>query len=323
MAKKYCSWDVADIKRAIGAFRRGDMGLNQAAERYEVPKATLSRHEKNQNKIVNEDVKFYGGMSCLGGHLEKELVDHCLTLEERFFGLTMNELRQLAFELAEANGIAHNFFKDEKMAGKKWYYLFMKRHPELSPRQPESTSMARAQAFNKPRVEAFLQMLGDLYDKYKVTPVRLYNMDETSLSVQDGQRKILGRRGKKQIRALTSQESGESSTCVVCCSAAGNFIPTMVIYKRKRMKPELTNGGPPGAVYSCQEKGWMSNEGFISWIEHFINSVKTTKENSVILVLDWACNTYQKFGSNYDGSRSWSCNGFSPPPHTAHTGCSR
>ena len=142
MAKKYCSWDVADIKRAIGAFRRGDMGLNQAAERYEVPKATLSRHEKNQNKIVNEDVKFYGGMSCLGGHLEKELVDHCLTLEERFFGLTMNELRELAFELAEANGIAHNFFKDEKMAGKKWYYLFMKRHPELSPRQPESTSMA-------------------------------------------------------------------------------------------------------------------------------------------------------------------------------------
>ena len=94
MAKKYCSWDVADMERAIGAIRRGytQRGLNQAAERYEVPRATLSRHEKNQNKIANEDVKFHGGMSCLGGDLEKELVDHCLTLEERFFGLTMNEL---------------------------------------------------------------------------------------------------------------------------------------------------------------------------------------------------------------------------------------
>ena len=51
-------------------------------------------------------------------------------------------------------------------------------------------------------------------------------MDETSLStVQNGQRKILGHRGKKQIGALTSQERGESSTCVVWCSAAGNFIP--------------------------------------------------------------------------------------------------
>ena len=41
----------------------------------------------------------------------------------------------------------------------------------------------------------------------------------------------------------------------------------------------------PGAVYACQEKGWLSNKGFISWLEHFINSVKATKENSVILVL--------------------------------------
>ena len=57
-------------------------------------------------------------MSCLGGNLEKELVDHYFTLEERFFGLTMNELRQLAFELAKANGIAHNFSKDEKTAEK-------------------------------------------------------------------------------------------------------------------------------------------------------------------------------------------------------------
>ena len=34
MAKKYCSWDIVDMERAIGPIRRGDMDLNQAAERY-------------------------------------------------------------------------------------------------------------------------------------------------------------------------------------------------------------------------------------------------------------------------------------------------
>ena len=83
----------------------------------------------------------------------------------------------------------------------------------------------------------------------------------------------------KQVGALTSQERGESSTCVVCVNAAGNYVPPMVppIYKRKRMKIEVTNGGRPGAVYSCQDKGWMSNEGFVTWLKHFVYFVKPKK----------------------------------------------
>ena len=78
------------------------------------------------------------------------------------------------------------------MAGKKWYYAFMQRDPELSLREPENTSLARAQGFNRPRVEAFFQLLGKVHDQEHLTPDRLYNMDETSLStVQDGQKRLL------------------------------------------------------------------------------------------------------------------------------------
>jgi hypothetical protein len=41
--------------------------------------------------------------------------------------------------MTERNCLSHRFNKDKKIAGKKRYYAFMKRHPELSLRQPEST----------------------------------------------------------------------------------------------------------------------------------------------------------------------------------------
>jgi hypothetical protein len=78
-------------------------------------------------------------------------------------------------------------------------------------------------------------------------------MDETSLStVQDGQIKIISARGKKRVGIMTSSERGNSVTAVVCVSAAGFYVPPMLIYKRKRMKPEITNGAPPGTVFSTQ-----------------------------------------------------------------------
>ena len=98
-----------------------------------------------------------------------------------------------------------------------------------------------------------------------------------------GQRKIIAEKGKKLVGILSSSERGESSTCVVCVSATGSYIPPMIIYRRKRMKEELTNGGPVGAVYSCQENGWMSNDGFIIWLKHFIDCVRPPHDRKVVV----------------------------------------
>jgi hypothetical protein len=125
----------------------------------------------------------------------------------------------LAFQLAEANGVPHNFSTQLGIAGEKWYRGFMKRNPQLSLREPENTSLARAQGFNKPRVEAFFDLIMEVYEKNTASEVSVWNMDETSLStVPFNQAKIVGQRGKKQIGAVVSQERGESATCVVACS---------------------------------------------------------------------------------------------------------
>lgn len=45
----------------------------------------------------------------------------------------------------------------------------MKRHPDLSLRQPEATSAARASGFNKIAVGKFYALLTEVVDKYKLT----------------------------------------------------------------------------------------------------------------------------------------------------------
>ncbi|XP_065665440.1 uncharacterized protein LOC136086872 [Hydra vulgaris] len=220
---------VENLKKAVEAIKQGEISLNEAAYEFCIPKATLSRHINEKNKVAVANVKFHGRLTTLPNEIETELADHCLLLESMYFGLRIDDLRRLAFDIAEANNITQNFNKQTRMARKKWYYAFMQRHPQLSLRGPESTSIARAQGFNKERVQSFFNLLSKLYMEEKLTPDRLYNMDETSLStVQDGQIKIISARGKKRVGIMTSSERGNSVTAVVCVSAAGFLCSTNV-----------------------------------------------------------------------------------------------
>ena len=49
---------------------------------------------------------------------ERELVEHILFLEERLFGITLSDLRTLAFDLAEMNCIPHGFSMEKKWLGR-------------------------------------------------------------------------------------------------------------------------------------------------------------------------------------------------------------
>ena len=85
----------------------------------------------------------------------------------------------------------------------------MRRNTSLSLREPENTSMARAQGFNRERVMACMDMLQKIFVEENLTPDRLFNMDVSSLStVQDAQHKIIAARGKKRVGTMTSNERG-------------------------------------------------------------------------------------------------------------------
>ncbi|XP_069705674.1 uncharacterized protein [Periplaneta americana] len=314
---KYGAWEEGMMERAIISYRNGDQGLNAAAKTYNVPKATLKRRLDGTNVNAIHHIQAFGRTLDLPKALEDELAKHVLLLEERFFGLTRNDLRRLAYQIAEANNIPHRFNKDKKMAGDKWYYGFMSRHPEISLRQPEATSIARAQGFNRERVASFFKVLAAVVDSNHFDATTIFNMDETGLSTVQKPQEVLGIKGKHQIGGITSGERGTNTTCVCCMSALGMYIPPMLIFKRLRFKQELSEGAPPGTKFACTESGWITSKVFVEWLKFFIDYVQPKNDRKVLLIMD-GHSTHTKNLEAIELARKSGVIMVSIPAHTTH-----
>ncbi|XP_076814279.1 uncharacterized protein LOC143460585 [Clavelina lepadiformis] len=313
----YGKWDEEAMRHAIGAVRDGTMGIKKAAEQFHVPKTTLLRRLKKKNKIALGSRKMLGRSTDLPEEIENQLAKHIEDMEAKFYGLTSMDLQKLAFQIAEANNISTRFNKEKKIAGYDWVKGFLKRHPEISLRSPEATSLARASGFNKPQIAKFFELIHDIYEKNNLTAARIYNMDESGINVVQKLSKVLAKKGKHQVGSITSQERGQNVTVICCMSAAGNFVPPGFIFPRVRMKEELKDGAPPGSMFTCQKKGWMNNDIFLEWIKHFSQHAKPSQEERVLLILDG----HKSHTHNIEALELASKSGvimLSLPPHTSH-----
>lgn len=151
-------YSIEKMTLAITAVREKKMGYLKASKIYQVPRTTLFRLSQNTIVPAEKAATTRLGRKCiLGENLEQELVDYVLRMEAKFYGLTMKDLRRLAFQLAVKNKLTHPFSEDG-LAGRAWIDLFLKRHPNLSIRKPTGTSFARAAGFCKERVSQFFDL---------------------------------------------------------------------------------------------------------------------------------------------------------------------
>ncbi|KAJ8964143.1 hypothetical protein NQ314_005095, partial [Rhamnusium bicolor] len=82
---------------------------------------------------------------------EESLEKYFIKSSQIQYGLTYHQAQTLAYEFAihcNKNNIPKSWIEN-KLAGLFWMQSFMKRHPKLSLRLPENTSLARSTAFNR------------------------------------------------------------------------------------------------------------------------------------------------------------------------------
>ena len=147
------------------------------------------------------------------------------------YGLTTGDVRKLAFDLAEKANIQHPF--KNGMAGRDWLRGFMARHPEISLRRPEGTSLNRAVSFNREIIAEFFRVYKGLIGSGEYTPRQVWNVDETGITPVQVPAKVLATRGKRCVGKITSAERGELVTVVAAVNAAGQYLAPMLVWPRK------------------------------------------------------------------------------------------
>ncbi|CAH2003296.1 unnamed protein product [Acanthoscelides obtectus] len=293
------------FERAANEVLVNKKSLRTVAADFEINHMTLQRFCKKQKQKEDEGLEgpihvgYRPNRQVLPDEMEADLEEYLLDQAKYYFGLSTKEVRRLAFEYAVKNNIAvRPNWNENKMASDDWLTSFFKRHPRLSLRVPEATSLGRITSFNKTNVSAFFDLLEGVVDRYKFEPQDIYNVDEMGITTVQKPDRVVARRGAKQV------------------GASGNSIPPMFLFPRKNYRDHFVNNGPPGCIGAAKLSGWMTENEFCIFLEHFAKHCRSSKEKPVLLLLDNHESHLSVKGFNYCKE-----NGIvmiSTPPHCSH-----
>lgn len=277
-------WTQENLIQAIDRINSGEMGINEAARTYGIPSRTLRR--RRRSGIVTTELPL-GPQGIFGIENEKRLVRHIQRLEKAGFAPDRETIRSLAYQFAEKLQLKHPFNTETQLAGYDWLNSFLRRNTELSIRKSQGLSLARSEGMNREEANHFFDLLREVYTQNNMfnRPGNIFNMDETGFQINNEGGAVIASKGAKSVHVLTSNERGENVSMIACCSAEGNFLPPVLIFKGVREKKEFGDGLPPGSkVFMNQKSSYINSELFFRWLkEHF---VPKKPPGRTVLILD-------------------------------------
>ena len=117
---------------------------------------------------------------------------------------------------------------------------------------------------------------------------RMWNCDETAFATDVASKRVLARRGERNVHETGGGSGREYITVLGCGSASGECLPPYVLYKEKNLWTTWTKGGPSGTYFNVSESGWMERPHFLEWFKKlFLPAASSTLETGpVILFMD-------------------------------------
>lgn len=267
--------------------------LRKAAAMFNLDHVSLGRYKKKRESapidtsVDSITMGYNSAKKVFSPSQETEIANYAIKTADIYFGLSRKDLRKLAFDLTTRYNLTRpNSWDTNSMAGIEWLRGFLDRNPQLSVRCAQATSLARATSFNRHNVDEFFKNLANVLDRYKFEAKDIYNVDETGVTTVQKPNRIVARRGTRQVGAVTSAERGTLVTVTVAANAIGNSIPPMFTFPRIKYQSHFLKDGPIGSIGTANKSGWMQEEDFIIFLNHFQRHTNSSLDHKVLLLLD-------------------------------------
>jgi len=221
---------------------------------YGIPRSTL------KNKLKGSHAGKPGGPTVFSQQEEETFKAYVMTASCYGFPVDEMDLRFIVKAYADRKGIRIRQFRNN-LPGTDWMKSFIKRHTELT--------VCLASNIKRKRAEVSPTVINEYFDNLTaelngVDAAGIWNYDETNLSDEPGQKKVLMKRGSKYPERIIN--STKSSTSLMFCgNAAGELLAPYVVYKAHYMWNTWTENGPPKTRYNRSKSGWFDQVCFEDW----------------------------------------------------------
>lgn len=253
------SYDANYKLRVIKAAE--DSNNSAAARAFGISEKNVRRWRKQKNELKNAATtrKSFGGPK-VGRFDEVEKILINFVREKRADGLPISRevMRFKALEIATSLNIPRGDFS----ASTGWCVRMMKRAGFSLRRR---TSLAqRLPAFYDEKLIKFQRYVISLRKKYSYLLGQMGNADQTPVYFDMPSNTTVNKKGAKSVLIKSTGNEKARITVMLSVLADGRKLPPYVVLRRKTMPKEKL---PPGIVYRCQEKGWMTQELVIDWLK--------------------------------------------------------
>lgn len=153
--------------------------------------------------------------------------------------------------------------------GRRWYYAFMKRHPDLTIRKPEAVTSASATVTEENIRKWFRSVREILEEEGHIDilndPTRVFNGDEIGFSLDPETKAVICPKSEKNVYVI-DKGSKRNITVLNSYGASGIAVPPCVVLPYKRIPLSISKSFPADWGIGKSDTGWMTKEAFMGYI---------------------------------------------------------
>jgi hypothetical protein len=277
----------AKLQAAITAYRTKEKTASEAIRDFDVPRQSF--YDRLNGKLPRHLA-----------HEKEQLLSH---IQERELVRCITELTRTGYSPRHATVLemAHIIRKkchpvtsestintvSMETIGDQWIQRFMRRRPELATVRLRSMDMGRVKDTTHERLSKWFADLKSVIDEFNISIENIYNMDESGFAIGTIERSVTIINSEIRTRLQRANPGRQEwVTSVECICADGTALPPLIIFKAENLSHEwIPADTPQDWAFSCNSKGWTSNQHGLEWLQHCFDPATRAKAGNQFRML--------------------------------------